>query len=57
VFTVYAALAGSADLYGVIGGVLLLVTWFYAASLLLLLGAVVNATLTGERGRTGTYNR
>ena len=51
VFTVYAALAGSADLYGVIGGVLLLVTWFYDASLLLLLGAVVNATLTGERGR------
>lgn len=51
VFAVYATFAGSAELYGLIGGVLLLVTWFYAASLCLLLGAVVNATLAGERVR------
>jgi uncharacterized BrkB/YihY/UPF0761 family membrane protein len=30
-----------------IGGVLLLVTWFYVAAVLLLVGAAVNRVLTG----------
>jgi YihY family inner membrane protein len=44
-FGVYAAYAGAFQLYGLLGGVLLLLTWFYAAALLVLLGAVVNAVL------------
>jgi YihY family inner membrane protein len=41
-FQVYAANAGQYQAYGVLGGVLLLVIWFYFASIVLLLGAVVN---------------
>ena len=44
-FRLYAATAGSFQLYGVIGGVLLLVTWFYVGSLVLLAGVVLNAVL------------
>ncbi|MBX0286905.1 YihY/virulence factor BrkB family protein [Halomicroarcula sp. F28] len=51
VFSLYASVAGSFQLYGVIGGVLLLVTWFYFAGQLLLLGAVLNAVLTGGTDR------
>ncbi|WP_424016790.1 YihY/virulence factor BrkB family protein [Halorientalis pallida] len=48
VFRLYAASAGSFQLYGVIGGVLLLVTWFYVGSLVLLAGVVLNAVLAGR---------
>lgn len=51
VFGLYASVAGGFQLYGVIGGVLLLVTWFYFAGQLLLLGAVLNAVLTGATDR------
>ena len=51
VFSLYASVAGSFQLYGVIGGVLLLVTWFYFAGQLLLLGAVLNAVLSGATDR------
>ncbi|WP_262179360.1 YihY/virulence factor BrkB family protein [Haloarcula laminariae] len=51
VFGLYASVAGSFQLYGVIGGVLLLVTWFYFAGQLLLLGAVLNAVLSGGADR------
>lgn len=44
-FQVYAANAGNYEAYGVVGGVLLLVTWLYFAGLLLLVGAVVNFVL------------
>ncbi|WP_336001004.1 YihY/virulence factor BrkB family protein [Halorientalis halophila] len=44
-FRIYAANAGSFQLYGVIGGVLLLVTWFYVGSIVLLSGVVLNAVL------------
>jgi len=42
-FSLYASFATGYQLYGVVGGILLLVTWFYFASTILLLGAVVNA--------------
>ncbi|WP_250137827.1 YihY/virulence factor BrkB family protein [Halorientalis salina] len=51
-FRIYAVNAGSFQLYGVIGGVLLLVTWFYFGSILLLLGGVLNAVLADRTGST-----
>ncbi|QSG07277.1 YihY/virulence factor BrkB family protein [Halapricum desulfuricans] len=53
VFQVYAASAGGSALYGVLGAVLLLVTWFYVGGLLLLVGAVLNGVLTGDVGSGG----
>ncbi|QSG10625.1 putative conserved domain associated withmembrane ribonuclease BN [Halapricum desulfuricans] len=50
VFQVYAASAGGSALYGVLGAVLLLVTWFYVGGLLLLVGAVLNGVLAGDVG-------
>jgi len=44
-FQLYAIAAPAYKLYGVMGGVLLLVTWFYLAALLLLVGGVVNVVL------------
>ncbi|MFB6219477.1 MAG: YihY/virulence factor BrkB family protein, partial [Halobacteriaceae archaeon] len=46
-FRLYVGVAGGAELYGVLGGVLLLVTWFYAAGTVIILGAVLNAVLAG----------
>jgi hypothetical protein len=50
-FGVYASLAGGFQLYGVLGAVLLLVTWFYFAGQFLLVGAVLNAVLAGVPDR------
>ncbi len=47
-FGLYTTYAGAYQLYGLLGGVLLLLTWFYAAALLVLFGAVVNAVLAGR---------
>jgi YihY family inner membrane protein len=47
VFSVDAGLAGGFQLYGVLGGVLLLLTWLYFGALLVVAGAVLNATLAG----------
>jgi hypothetical protein len=47
-FQIYAANAGQYQAYGVLGGVLLLVIWFYLAAIVLLLGAVVNVVLAGR---------
>jgi YihY family inner membrane protein len=47
-FQVYAAAAESAALYGVVGGVLLLVTWFYLGGIILLLGVILNGVLAGD---------
>jgi YihY family inner membrane protein len=52
-FRAYAAGAGSYETYGVLGGVLLLVTFLYFGALLLLLGVVLNAVLAG-RADAGT---
>lgn len=48
VFQAYAAEVGQFDVYGTIGGVLLVLTWLYVASLLLLVGAAVNVVLAGR---------
>ena len=45
VFQLYAANAGRYQAYGVLGAILLFLTWLYFASVLILLGAVINATL------------
>lgn len=47
IFGVYAE-ASATTAYGVLGAVLLLVTWFYFGGSLLLLGAVVNVVLGGR---------
>lgn len=49
VFVVYAALA-SVSAYGLIGAVLLLVTWFYLAAVIVLFGASLNVVLA-DRAR------
>jgi hypothetical protein len=50
-FGLYASVAGGFQLYGVIGGALLLVTCFYFVGQLLLVGAALNAVLTGVPDR------
>lgn len=44
-FGIYAAAAGQYQVYGLLGGVLLLFVWFYASSMILVFGAVINAVL------------
>jgi membrane protein len=48
-FQLYISLSATAELYGVLGGVLLLITWLYFASLIFLLGGVTNVVLAGRR--------
>lgn len=50
-FQVYVAFAGKADAYGVLGAVLLLVTWLYFSGLVILTGATINAVTAGRAGR------
>ncbi|QCS42879.1 YhjD/YihY/BrkB family envelope integrity protein [Natrinema versiforme] len=47
-FQVYVAVSSSSDSAGPIGAILLLLTWLYFGGLILLLGAVVNATHSGH---------
>ncbi|TKX81706.1 YihY/virulence factor BrkB family protein [Halorubrum sp. SD626R] len=49
-FQVYAASAGQFQVYGVIGGILLLVTWLYLAAVVVVVGGVVNVVLSGRDG-------
>lgn len=48
-YGLYATVAPDYALYGVLGGALLLVTWFYLAAWVLLVGAAVNAVAFGDR--------
>ncbi|MFT4946060.1 MAG: membrane protein [Natronomonas sp.] len=48
-FGLYAANAGSLQLYGVLGGVLLLLVWFYFGGLIILLGAAVNVVRSDRK--------
>lgn len=52
-FQIYAANAGQYQAYGVLGGILLLVIWFYLAATVILLGAVVNVVLAGRQPPMG----
>lgn len=47
-FQIYVAVSSSSDSAGPIGAVLLLLTWLYFGGLILLAGAVVNATRSGH---------
>lgn len=47
-FRVYLAGSESVQLYGVAGGVMLLLTWLYLGGLTLLLGVILNAVLAGR---------
>lgn len=44
----YASMSASVHFYGVVGLLLLVLTWLYLGGLVLLLGAVVNAVLAGD---------
>ncbi|WP_418280976.1 YihY/virulence factor BrkB family protein [Halorubrum sp. DTA98] len=47
-FQIYAASAGQYQVYGIIGGILLLVTWLYIAAIVVVLGAIINVVLAGH---------
>ena len=44
-FGIYAAGASQYEVYGVLGGVLLLLVWFYISGMIIVSGAVINAVL------------
>lgn len=48
-FGVYVAYSSTQALYGVIGGVILLITFLYFGALVILIGAVTNVVLMGRR--------
>lgn len=48
-FGVYITYSSTQDLYGVLGGVLLLITFLYFGALVILIGAITNAALWGTR--------
>ncbi len=47
-FRTYAASAGQYSVYGVLGAVLLFVTWLYLAGIVIILGGILNAVLAGR---------
>ena len=51
-FGIYAANAGTFALFGILGAVLLLVTWLYFGAIIIMVGAVVNAVFAGHRRTT-----
>ena len=53
-FQVYVSLASANQVYGVIGGVILFLTWLYFSAVVVLLGGATNVVLAGrERALTG----
>lgn len=53
VFGIYVAYSSTDELYGIVGGVILLITWLYFGSLVILIGAVINIVLTGQHNHHG----
>jgi membrane protein len=49
-FQLYVGVAAQFELYGLLGAVLLSLTWFYLAGIIMILGAVLNAVLAGTSG-------
>jgi len=47
-FQYYVAVASKSDTYGILGAILLVLTWLYFSGLVVLVGAVVNAVLAGR---------
>jgi len=47
-FQLYATYVSRTSIYGLLGGVLLLLAWFYVGALLLLVGAALNAVRSGH---------
>lgn len=54
-FRIYAETTASLRLYGVAGGLLLVLTWLYVGGLVLLGGAVLNAVLAGRVDPDGEW--
>lgn len=48
-FGIYVAHSSAQDLYGILGGVVLLITFLYFGALVILIGAVTNVVLMGSR--------
>ena len=51
-FGIYVSYSSAGDLYGVIGGVILLITFLYFGALVILIGATTNVVLMGRRRRS-----
>ena len=49
-FQVYVAATGKSSAIDVVGAIILLLTWLYFSGLVLLVGATVNAVISGRRG-------
>lgn len=47
-FQFYVSFAAVSRLYGAIGGIILLITWFYFGALVILIGASINVVLSGH---------
>ncbi len=50
-FGLYVQLSSTNELYGVIGGVILVITWLYFGALIVLLGATINVVVGGYHSR------
>ena len=53
-FQVYVSMSSGSELYGVLGGVILLITWLYLAAVVVLVGVATNVVLSG-RNRQPDY--
>ena len=56
-FQLYVVLVDKQEVYGVLGGILLLLTWLYLSGFTLLVGGVVNAVLAGRAGTDAPSDR
>ena len=57
VFNLYIFFSDKSDFYGLVGILVLLVTWLYFGALILLVGTEVNAVLAGRTGTTAIKRR
>lgn len=56
-FDLYVSVSNQPDIYGLLGTLVLFVTWLYVGSLVLLMGATVNAALASHNGLWKTQQR